>query len=171
MALRSRKLSRDEDAKTIDISAGMQGSLVFKDPVDLKINGDFSGSLVTKGMLTIGSNAVVEANIVGDNIIISGKVTGDITANQMLTIMETASLRGDISTPKLNIVEGAVFHGNCQMIDDLLNVDQVAKYLEISINEIEQLANSGKIPGSKSNGEWRFDRIKIGEWAATTKVD
>ena len=115
MALRNKK-PQQEDSKVIEISAGIQGSLVFKDAVDLKINGDFSGSLVTKGTLSIGPGAQVEANIVGDNIIIAGQIKGDITANKMLVLMETASLRGDISTPKLNIVEGAVFHGNCQKI-------------------------------------------------------
>lgn len=169
MALRSRKPEK-EDIKSIEISAGMQGSLAFKDAVDLKINGNFNGSLITKGTLSIGRDAQVEANIVGDNIIIAGKIKGDITANKMLVLMETASLRGDISTPKLNIVEGAVFHGNCQMMEGFLNIEQLANYLEIDQNEIEQLANSGKIPGTKTGESWRFDRSQIDEWASTGRI-
>ncbi len=170
MALRGRKQEK-EDIKSIEISAGMQGSLIFKDTVDLKINGDFNGSLVTKGTLSVGPNAKIEANIVGDSIILAGQIKGDITANTMLVLMETATLRGNISTPKLNIVEGATFHGKCQMMEDLLSLEQVANYLEIERTEIETLANSGKIPGTKTeNNSWRFDRTQIDEWASTGKI-
>jgi len=42
MSLRPRKNQEEQDDKTIEINAQMQGSLVFKDPVNLKINGNFS---------------------------------------------------------------------------------------------------------------------------------
>ncbi len=174
MALRGRKLHRekenDED-KAIEINAQMQGSLIFKDPVNLKINGTFTGKLETQGTLTIGDMAQVEANISGENIIIAGKVRGDVRASRMLFLMPTAVLTGDIFSPKLNIVEGAVFHGKCSMIkDDLLNIDEVASYLEIDMKEIEELANSGKIPGTKTGDSWKFERDKIDDWAASGRV-
>ncbi len=171
MAFRSRRdVKEQEDNKEIEINAQMQGSLSFNDPVMLKINGQFSGNLETKGTLTIGQTAEVEANITGDNIIIAGKVKGNIVANKMLVLMPTAALKGDIVTPKLNIVEGAVFQGHCQMMDNLLNLDEVAKYLEIDINEIEILAKAGKIPALRTGDQWKFERIKIDSWAATGKV-
>ncbi|MBN1869652.1 MAG: polymer-forming cytoskeletal protein [Candidatus Omnitrophica bacterium] len=179
MALRGRRppLEREED-KTVEINAQMQGSLTFKDPVNLKINGEFNGSLETKGTLAIGNRAFVEANITGDNIIIAGKVNGNIFAHKMLTLMPTAVLKGDISTSKLNIVEGAIFQGKCQMIenasetidDNLLDIDEVAKYLEIDMDEIEALANSGKIPGKKSGNNWKFERSQIDHWAASGRI-
>ena len=171
MALGVRKpIKEQEDNKSIDINAQMQGSLSFSDPVNLKISGHFSGSLNTKGTLTVGEAAIVEANIIGENIVIAGKVKGNITANKMLVLMPTATLRGDIFTPKLNIVEGAVFQGNCQMMESLLEIDEVAKYLEIEISEIESLALSGKIPAIKNGNQWRFERGKIDNWASTGKV-
>ena len=171
MALGVRKEHmKHEEEKTIDISTGMQGSLAFKDPVNLNINGPFSGSLDTRGTLSIGQTAQVEANITGDNIIVAGKVTGDITAHRMLVLMPTAVVKGNISTPKLNIVEGAIFHGNCQMMEGLLNLDEVAKYLEIDMQEIEVLDNSGKIPATRNGNSWKFERMKIDTWAASGKV-
>ena len=181
MGLRGRKTpTNQEEDKPVEINAQMQGSLTFKDPVSLKINGEFSGSLETKGTLSIGSNAIVTASIIGDNIIIAGKLNGDILAHKMLTLMPTAVLRGDISTPKLNIVEGAIFQGKCKMIEetaststiseDLLDIDEVAKYLEIDMEEIEALANSGKIPGKKAGDRWKFERAQIDHWAASGRV-
>ena len=98
MALMSRRNPQEqqETEKTIDINAQMQGSLTFGDPVNLKINGTFKGSLDTKGTLTIGNTAAVEANIVGDNIVVAGKIRGDVTAHKMLVLMPTAVLIGNI---------------------------------------------------------------------------
>lgn len=179
MALRPRKSREEEQENAIEINAQMQGSLNFKDPVNLKINGNFSGSLEIKGTLTIGEKAEVHSDINGENIIIAGKVTGDIIANKMLVMMPTAILRGNISTPKLNIVEGAIFQGNCQMLEDdiemggaesLLSIKEVSRYLEIGIHEIEQLANSGEIPGTKHGDMWQFERTQIDRWAASAKL-
>ena len=166
--------------KTVEISAQMQGSLKFSDPVNLKINGQFSGSLDTKGTLTVGSSANVEADISGENIVIAGKVVGNINAATMLVLMPTASLKGNITTPKLNIVEGAIFQGNCHMdmghagtdsSEKFLDLSEVSKYLEIDLKEIEALANSGRIPATKAGNGWKFQRSKIDTWAATGRVD
>jgi len=172
MALRGRRPNEGElsEDRTIEINAQMQGSLTFKDPVNLKINGDFSGNLFTRGTLTVGDKSKVEANIEGDNIVIAGVVKGDIVANKMLVLMPTASLKGNIKTPKLNIVEGAIFQGNCQMSEPLLNIDEVAKYLEIDTSEVENLANSGKIPASRNGNTWRFEKSQIDNWASSVRV-
>jgi excisionase family DNA binding protein len=169
MQLRPSKKA-EEHENVVEISAQMQGSLAFNDPVNLKINGQFKGSLQTKGTLTIGNTADVEANIIGDNIVVAGKVKGDMTAHKMLVLMPSAVLKGNITTPKLNIVEGAIFQGNCQMLDELLDLPEVAKYLEIDLKEIETLVNSGKIPATRSGNSWQFERTKIDQWASTGKV-
>lgn len=178
MALRGRRNSlNQEDEKVVEINAQMQGSLAFKDPINLKINGEFNGSLETKGTLSIGSTATITANINGENIVIAGRVTGDIVADKMLTLMQTTVLKGNITTPKLNIVEGAIFQGKCTMLEegeksneDLLDIDEVAKYLEIDMSEIEDLAISGKIPGTRSGDNWKFERAQIDHWAASGRV-
>lgn len=170
MAIRRGKEQPDADPKSIEINAQMQGTLSFNDPVNLKINGNFTGTLETKGTLTIGSSAFVEAHITGENIIIAGKVRGDIIAKKMLVLMPTAVLNGNISTPKLNIVEGALFQGKCQMMDEILSIDDVARYLDLDVPTVVELASSGKIPANKSGETWTFERSKIDTWAATGKV-
>lgn len=165
-----KNLKRENEEKVIVINAPCQGNLTFPDLVDLRINGRFTGSLEFCGILTTGEFSDVEANIAGDNVVLSGKVRGDVTAHKMLVLMPTATLKGNIFTPKLNIVEGAVFQGNCQMIDELLDIEEVSRYLEIDIKEIEILANSGQIPGRKTGNSWRFERTKIDHWASSGKV-
>ncbi|MFP4472747.1 MAG: polymer-forming cytoskeletal protein [Candidatus Omnitrophota bacterium] len=172
MAFKSRKprptTEQSEPVeKNIEINAQMQGSLSFKDPVNLKINGNFNGTLDVRGTLTIGDTAFVEAHINGDNIVLAGKVRGDIVAKKMLVLMPSAVLTGNISTPRLNIVEGARFQGQCQMMDDAMSVDEVSQYLQIDSATIVGLADDGKIPGNKQGDSWTFDRSKIDTWAST----
>ncbi len=175
-AFKPRKTQRDEsfddqDEKKIEINAQMHGSLSFKDPVNLKINGNFNGTLDVKGTLTIGNTAFVEAHISGENIVIAGKVRGDVVAKKMLVMMPTAVLTGNISTPKLNIVEGAIFQGQCQMIEETMTVEEVSKYLQIDPDTITDLAHNAKIPAKKSGDAWVFERSAIDSWASSGSID
>ena len=167
MAFREKK---DTEEKMIEITANMHGTLSFKDPVNLRISGKFEGTLETRGTLTIGETGSVDAHITGENIVIAGRVRGDVAAKRMLVLMPTGVLSGNISTPKLNIVEGAIFQGKCQMIEDYLDIDSLAKYLELDTSSIIELANSGKIPAARNGNSWRFERAKIDAWAASEKV-
>lgn len=159
------------EEKILDVDAAMQGRLTFKDPVNMRINGKFEGSLETKGNLTIGPTAVVIADIVGDNIIVGGKVKGSIIAKERLTLLPTAILEGDIYPAKLNIAEGAIMEGRCSMLHDFLNSEELARYLEVDLNSIMEWANSGKMPGRREGSEWRFDRKEIDSWVASGKIE
>jgi excisionase family DNA binding protein len=167
MALRDR---RKGEEKILDVDASMQGTLSFKDPVNLRINGKFEGTLDTKGNLTVGETANVEAHIIGENIIIAGRVKGDVVAKSRLVLLPTASVTGEIKTPKLNIVEGAIFQGRCQMLEDIIDAEELARYLEIDLNSIMDWASSGKIPAIREGNNFRFERAKIDEWVSAGKI-
>lgn len=168
-ARKTNKLS--DERNRVEINPPMQGNVMFKEqPVDLHINGKFKGSLEFHGTLTAGEQSELEANISGDNIIILGKVKGDIKAHKFLVLMPTAVVYGNISAPKINLVEGAVFQGNCQMAEDMLDIGEVSRYLEIDRKEIEVLADAGKIPGKREDDGWKFERSQIDHWASSGKI-
>jgi excisionase family DNA binding protein len=170
MAFNRKEHKETPEEKIIEINAQMEGSLIFSDPVNLKIQGRYTGKLDTRGTLTIGATAQVEANIVGENIILAGRVKGNVIAKKMLVLMPSAVLHGDISTPKLNIVEGAVFQGRCHMLEEVLSIDDLAQYLEIEIPAILELATTGKIPAVKEGDNWKFERALIDQWASSGRV-
>jgi len=158
------------EEKILDVDASMQGTLRFKDPVNLRINGKFEGNLETRGNLTVGSTAQVFADMVGDNIIIGGKVKGRITAKERLTLLPTAIVEGDIFPARLNVAEGAIFEGNCSMLRDFLSADELSRYLEVDLNSIMEWANSGKVPALKEGSDFRFERKAIDSWIASGKI-
>ncbi|MDD5042397.1 MAG: polymer-forming cytoskeletal protein [Candidatus Omnitrophica bacterium] len=158
------------EEKVLDVDAEMQGSLSFKDPVNLRINGKFEGNLDVRGNLTIGATASIKADVVGDNIIVGGQVRGRITAKERLTLLPQAVVEGDIYPAKLNIAEGAVLEGRCSMLHDFLNPEQLARYLEVELNSVMEWANSGRVPGNKDGDEWKFERKAIDNWVASGKI-
>ena len=164
----------------LDVDASMQGSMVFKDPVNLRINGRFEGTLNTKGNLMIGEHAVVNADITGDSIIVAGKVNGTVNALKELKLISPACIVGDIRTPLLSVAEGAVLEGSCKMLSksrsdssqkqSSLSAEELAKYLEVDAAMIIDWVNSGKLPGMKEGDTCRFDRSKVDEWVAEGKI-
>lgn len=165
------------ESKVLDVDASMQGTLTFKDPVNLRINGNFEGQLDTKGSLSIGENATVKADINGEEIAIAGKVTGCITAKKQMKVLSTAHIVGDVITPVLSVEAGAIIQGKCQMLSfpgekgRTFSADELAKYLEVEVSSILKWANSGSIPAFKEGNEWRFDRTTVDAWIAKEKAE
>jgi excisionase family DNA binding protein len=168
MALRDRK--RENEERVITVDSSMQGSLSFKDSVHLRINGKFEGTLEVRGVLEIGEEASVDASIVGDDILIGGKVKGDVTANRRITLKSHSIVEGNIKTPVLHIAEGAVFQGRSTMLGDVLDAEGLARYLEVEKNTILDWANNGKIPAFKESNDWKFERKRIDEWVLANKI-
>ena len=167
------------DDKILDVDARMQGTIIFKDPVNLRINGSFEGKLETCGNLTIGENANVRADIQGDKIIIAGKVTGNLTATESISLIPPAVVRGNVQTPLLSVAEGSVLDGQLKMLSlqgsgdsssKTLSLRDVAQFLEVEAKVVEEWANQRKIPAQLQNGEWRFNKSAIEKWLQDEKV-
>ncbi|HDN86074.1 MAG: hypothetical protein DRP68_05585 [Candidatus Omnitrophota bacterium] len=154
---------RDEE-RVLDVNATMQGSLVFSDPVNLRINGKFEGTLKAKGNLIIGERATVFAEIEGENIVISGLVRGKIKSTQLVALSSTANVYADIHTPKISIEEGATFNGKCTMTGEKLSLEEVADFLSVDREKVIEWVNSGRIPAQKEGNGYIFDRREVELW-------
>lgn len=89
------------------------GKLMFGGSV--RIDGDFKGEILGGGTLIVGEGANIEANIVVDNLLVSGDVRGSIETKKRIEIFSAGRLYGNIKTSIFVIQEGAVFEGDCQM--------------------------------------------------------
>lgn len=79
---------------------------------DLRIDGTVEGTIeVGNHVLTVGPRAEVKANLAAKSILISGTVIGNVTATVRVDLQATASVEGDISSPQLLMVDGAVVKG------------------------------------------------------------
>ena len=82
---------------------------------NLHIDGQIKGSIKLNGDILIGNRGVVEAEIVANNIVIQGQVTGNVSARQQLEIQPSGKLIGDCSARSIDIKEGALFEGRSHM--------------------------------------------------------
>lgn len=94
----------------------MGKSLVIKGEVtgseSLYIDGRVEGSINLPGnRVTVGRNGVVSANISAREIVILGKVRGNMAASDRFDIRSEGSLSGDITAQRVSIEEGAYFKG------------------------------------------------------------
>ena len=172
------KKKEEIEEKILDVDASMQGTITFKDPVNLRINGSFEGKLDARGNLTIGENAKIRANIHGDRIVVAGKIKGDVTATQSLSLIAPAVVEGNITTPRLSITEGAILEGQVAMVgvkegdapDVHLTLKDVAQYLEVEARVVEEWAREKKIPALQENGEWIFKKPTVDRWIQQERV-
>ena len=171
MALGRAKGKEEPQERVLDVTASMQGSLQFQEPVSLRISGKFEGTLETRGELTIGEAAQVRAEITGESVTVAGRVQGKIIAKRSLKLIPPAVVQAEVWTPVLQVEAGAQMNGSIHMggSGSELSSKEMAEYLEVDIRTVEQWARDGKIPGSQEGGQWRFEKSKVDEWVATQK--
>ena len=79
------------------------------------IDGQIEGTIeVGNHNLTIGTGATVKADLTARTIAVSGTVNGSLTASERIDLRGSASVFGDISTPRLVMDDGAVVKGKVQ---------------------------------------------------------
>ena len=91
-------------------------SLVIKGEVSgsesLYIDGRVEGSINLPGnRVTIGRNGIVAANVVAREIVVIGKLKGNLTASDRVDIRNEGSLTGDVVAQRISIEDGAFFKG------------------------------------------------------------
>lgn len=80
-----------------------------------RVGGKIDGEIVSEGLLIIEEEAVVNADIQADEIVVQGKVEGTIRAQSRVELTGTCSFSGDVASPSLVIEEGARFNGRSTM--------------------------------------------------------
>src|SRR5262245_30840330 len=90
-----------------------EGKLTFEGTV--RVDGKLSGEVFSDDVLVVGEGAEVHAEIDIGEIIIQGMVIGNVRAKRAVEIHAPGKVRGDITTPSLQIDKGAMFEGKCYM--------------------------------------------------------
>ena len=85
---------------------------------DLTIYGQMEGSIkLLNHTLTIGPHADIRAAITAKAVVVTGAVTGNVTAGERLEIQASGSVIGDVAAPRLMIADGGSLQGKVQMPD------------------------------------------------------
>jgi cytoskeletal protein CcmA (bactofilin family) len=94
-------------------------TLVFKGELsadeDIILQGRVEGSIHHTQSVTVGIDGVVIGDTHARTIVVEGTVEGDIKGVVSVLIAATATVRGNISAPRVGIMEGANFNGSVDM--------------------------------------------------------
>jgi cytoskeletal protein CcmA (bactofilin family) len=109
-----------EPVRSAPISTGDQATigkgLFIKGEISgsesLFIDGKVEGSVMLPGnRVTIGRNGQVSASITAREIVVLGKVRGNMSATDRVDIRAEGSLSGDVAAARISIEDGAFFKG------------------------------------------------------------
>ena len=82
----------------------------------LYVDGTIEGKiLMPESRVTIGRNGKVDASIQAREVVIMGKVTGNIDCSDRVDIRSEGSVHGDISTARISVEDGASLKGGIQV--------------------------------------------------------
>jgi cytoskeletal protein CcmA (bactofilin family) len=110
------------EVATIGKSVVVKGELSGSE--DLYVDGEVEGSISLRGQsLVVGPNGRVRANIEARDVVVHGKVDGNIMASDRVDLRESASLTGDMTTARVAIEDGAYFKGTI----DIMKPESVAR--------------------------------------------
>jgi len=124
-APRNASLNSQEQA-TIGKSLVIKGEVTGSE--SLYIDGRVEGSINLAGnRVTIGRNGVVAANISAREIVVIGKVRGNLAASDRVDIRNEGSLTGDVVAQRISIEDGAFFKGGIDIRKPGQTADGVKK--------------------------------------------
>ena len=81
----------------------------------IHLEGQITGAIYCNHDVIVGEQCLIEGQIKAKNVIVSGKVIGNIIAVNSLEVSATGVVEGDITGNKLTIQEGGIYKGKVNM--------------------------------------------------------
>jgi cytoskeletal protein CcmA (bactofilin family) len=91
----------------------VEGTVTGSEPV--VVEGTLRGKVNLSADLRVGTKARIEATVHARNVLIEGKLTGDVSADDRVELVASATVDGNIKAPKIIVAEGAKFRGSVDM--------------------------------------------------------
>jgi cytoskeletal protein CcmA (bactofilin family) len=128
------------DQATIGKSLVIKGEVTGSE--SLYIDGRVEGSINLSGnRVTVGRNGVVSANINAREIVVLGKVRGNLTASDRVDIRSDGSLTGDVVAARISIEDGAFFKGGI----DIRKAGQKPNGEEVKASSSTETATAARV--------------------------
>lgn len=95
---------------------------------DIRIDGTIVGNVSSQLKIVIGPTGVIEGDIISNQAVIVGKVSGNIKVKDLLQLHGESVVEGNIFAAKLEVEPSVTFNGQCHM---------GANVVEMSSNEVQ----------------------------------
>lgn len=107
-------VNRRRETAVIGASIQIDGHLRGQE--DLIIEGEVNGTVnLASHTLTIGNQATIKANVFAHTVYVDGTMDGDLYGAEQVLIRKTARMKGNITSPRVSLEDGASFKGSIEM--------------------------------------------------------
>jgi cytoskeletal protein CcmA (bactofilin family) len=89
----------------------------IKSKGDIVVSGSVEGEVSSEGKLVIAQGGSVTGRVSATEVVLEGRLSGDAVAAKSLSILSSAQVKGDVTTPVIMIEPGAAFIGRCSMAE------------------------------------------------------
>lgn len=93
------------------IAHGVRVEGDFSSQGDVLIEGEVHGNVATSGMLTVGPQAKLKADVKAEKAVIAGVIEGNVTVGSHLDLKATAKIMGDLVCETAAVESGATLSG------------------------------------------------------------
>jgi cytoskeletal protein CcmA (bactofilin family) len=123
---------------TISKSLQIKGEVICSE--SLYVEGTVEGAIcLPDRRVTVGRGAQVSANITAGEVVVLGKVRGNIYASDRVDIRSEGSLTGDVTAQRITIGDGAFFKGGIDISKPGQQKDRIVG-AEIPANDAQTAA-------------------------------
>lgn len=137
----------------INAYSTIKGELVLT--TDLRVDGKIFGKVETDQTIVIGTEGYFKGFLRARNLIVFGKIEGNILVSEETTFHPDASFTGTLYTRVFNIKEGATINARIETYDKSKTIDEIKLYLSESM--AQKQAKPNPFPPDM-NGSMAFDR-------------
>ncbi len=105
------------DSAYVGVSVRIRGEIRGEE--DLYLDGEIEGNILLPSQrLVVGPNARIHGQIIAQEVLVNGKVLGNIQAKERLEIFKTGWVEGELNVRRIAIQEGAYFKGSVAIVTE-----------------------------------------------------
>jgi len=139
------------DVGHIGKSVVIRGELTGNE--DLYLDGEIEGNINLRDhKLVIGPNGKIKATITARDIVLHGRVEGNVSATERVELKKACTLIGDVSTQRIVIEDGAYFKGSIDIKDNKENRSETRKPMAMAASAGSGMSTSPATTYSASSG-------------------
>jgi cytoskeletal protein CcmA (bactofilin family) len=106
--------SRGRVTAVIGPSIQIEGTLRGQE--DLFVEGEVTGTIQLQNhTLTIGAQGKIKADVYAHTVFVEGSMDGDLFGSEQVIVRKSAKVRGNITSPRVTLEDGAAFKGSIEM--------------------------------------------------------
>ena len=81
----------------------------------IRVDGEVEGNIEATERVQVGQDGMVTGEIRAQEISVTGKVNGKMSASDLVHLLPGAKVEGSVATRRFVVEDGAIFDGSCEM--------------------------------------------------------